>query len=149
MGAVDVTTEVVINAPIERVADFASNPDNAPAWYVNIGSVMWKTPPPLQIGSEIAFRAQFLGRQLSYIYKVEEWVPRLRLVMRTSDGPFPMKTIYTWHTIDDYKTHMKLQNSGFPSGFSKLFAPFLSLMIKKANKKDLLRLKELLEGGNP
>ena len=149
MSAVDVATEIVIDAPVEKVAEFASNPNNAPVWYVNIWSVLWKTQPPLQIGSEIAFKAQFLGRQLSYIYKVVEWVPGLRLVMQTSDGPFPMKTTYTWHAIDDSKTHMKLQNSGYPSGFSKLFAPFMSLMIRNANKKDLLRLKELLEGGNP
>jgi hypothetical protein len=110
---------------------------------------VWKTQPPLQIGSEIAFKAQILGRQLSYIYKIVEWVAGEKLVMRTSDGPFPMETTYTWHAIDDYKTYMKLRNKGVPSGFSKLFAPFMSLMIKKANKKDLLRLKALLEGGNP
>jgi len=149
MSAVDVTTEIVIRAPLKKVAEFASNPDNAPLWYVNIKSVVWKTRPPLQIGSEIAFKAQFLGRQLSYIYKIVECVAGEKLVMRTLDGPFPMETTYTWHAIDDDKTYMKLRSKGIPSGFSKLFTPFMSLMIRKANKKDLLRLKVLLEGGNP
>src|SRR5262245_6935982 len=113
MSAVDITPDIVIDAPVKNVAYFASNPHNAPAWYVNIRSVMWKTQPPLQIGSEIAFKAQFLGRQLSYIYKVVEWTPGLKLVMQTSEGPFPMKTTYSWHAIDDSRTHMKLQNSGY------------------------------------
>ncbi len=149
MRAVDVSTEIVMNVPLEKVAGFASNPDNAPLWYVNIKSVVWITQPPLQIGSEIAFKAQFLGRRLSYIYKIEECVAGEKLVMRTSDGPFPMKTTYSWQAIDDKTTRMKLRNQGIPTGFSKLFAPFMSLMIRKANKKDLRRLNALLESGNP
>lgn len=146
MKAVDVTTEVTIHAPLSTVAEFASDSGNAPLWYVNIRSVVWITQPPLQIGSEIAFTARFPGRQLSYIYKAVEWVAGVKLVMQTTDGPFPMETTYSWLAIDDYKTHMKLRNLGIPSGFSKLFAPFMSLMIRKANKKDLLRLKAMLEG---
>ena len=94
MKAVDVTTEVIINAPLSKVVAFASDPVNAPLWYVNIRSVLWITQSPLQIGSEIAFKAQFLGRQLSYIYKVVKWTAVVKLVMRTTGGPFPMETSY-------------------------------------------------------
>ena len=42
------------------------------------------------------FVARFLGRRLEYEYEVVEFVPGERLVMRTSEGPFPMETTYTW-----------------------------------------------------
>jgi hypothetical protein len=94
--AVDVATEIDIQRPCAAVAEYAGNPDNAPEWYVNIKSVEWKTEPPLRVGSRLAFVAQFLGRRLAYTYEFVELVPGERLVMRTSEGPFPMETTYTW-----------------------------------------------------
>jgi uncharacterized membrane protein len=142
---VDVVTESIIERPRPEVAAFAANPDNAPKWYVNIKSVTWKTPPPLRAGSRIAFTAKFLGRKLEYTYEIAELVPNERLVMRTAEGPFPMETTYTWEPAGERATRMTLRNRGTPSGFSKLFAPLVAAAMRRANAKDLSRLKELLE----
>ena len=142
---VNVLTEIIINKSIDIVADYAGNPDNAPEWYVNIKSADWKTPKPLMVGSQIAFVAHFLGRKLVYTYEFKEIIPQQKLVMRTAEGPFPMETTYTWTTIDEQSTKMTLQNKGRPSGFSKIFAPLMSTMIRKANKKDLLNIKRIIE----
>jgi ligand-binding SRPBCC domain-containing protein len=140
---VDVTTRTDIAAPLSSVAAFASEPDNAPRWYVNIKSVQWLTPSPIGIGSRFAFVAQFLGRRLEYVYQVVEYVPDERLVMRTSDGPFPMETTYEWQPTET-GTRMTLRNRGTPSG-SRIVAPFMSAAMRRANRKDLAALKALLE----
>jgi uncharacterized membrane protein len=142
---VDVSTEVIIERPRALVSEYAANPDNAPNWYVNIKSVEWETPRPVGLGSKLAFVAQFLGRRLAYTYEVVAFVPGERFVMRTSKGPFPMETVYTWESTDSGATRMALRNHGHPTGFSKLFAPFMARAMRSANRKDLARLKQLLE----
>ncbi|CRK82278.1 SRPBCC family protein [Neobacillus massiliamazoniensis] len=142
---VDVFTEINIRCPLKKVSEYAANPENAPEWYVNIDSAEWQTQKPLALGSRIAFKAQFLGRQLAYVYEIAEFNPGQKLVMRTADGPFPMETTYTWEAIDDNLTKMTLRNKGNPTGFSKLFTPFMASMMKKANIKDLKKIKNLLE----
>ncbi len=144
---VDVLTEIVIDRPRERVAAYAGDPTNAPDWYVNIKSVEWKSQPPLAIGSRVAFVAHFLGRRLAYTYELVEWVPGSKLVMRTADGPFPMETTYTWQDAGEGKTRMALRNRGQPSGFSKVVGPMMAAAMRRANRKDLARLKSLLEQG--
>ena len=144
--AVDVITETIIDRPRAEVAAFAGNPDNASEWYVNIKSVEWKTPPPLEVGSRLAFVAHFLGRRLAYTYEFVEILPGERLVMRTAEGPFPMETTYTWEATGERSTRMTLRNRGEPSGFGKLAAPLMAAAMRRANRKDLDRLKAILEG---
>lgn len=144
---VDVRTETVVNRPRAVVARFAMDPDRAPEWYVNIRSVEWKTAPPLAVGSEIAFVAHFLGRRLAYTYEFVELVPGERLVMRTADGPFPMETTYELSDVPG-GTSVTLRNRGTPHGFAAMTAPLLAAAMRRANRKDLAALKEILESGS-
>jgi uncharacterized protein YndB with AHSA1/START domain len=143
--AVDIITEADIAAPVEVVAAYAADPDHAPVWYDNIESVEWRTERPVQVGSVVAFVARFLGRRLAYDYEVVELEPRVRLVMRTRQGPFPMETTYTWAPEGD-GTHMTLRNRGEPAGFSRLLAPLMAPAMRRANRKDLAELTSILEG---
>jgi uncharacterized membrane protein len=142
---VDISTEITINRPITQVAEYAANPEHAPDWYVNIQSAEWKTPKPLQLGSQVAFKAKFLGRELAYVYEIAEFIPERKMAMKTANGPFPMETIYTWQAIDENHTQMTLRNKGNPKGFNRIMSPFMATMMRRANKKDLKKIKAILE----
>lgn len=145
MDTVDVVTRIVIDRPAGEVFEFVSEPDHATRWYVNICSVKWLTPRPLQIGTKVVFTARFLGKQLEYMYEVTDLVPERRMTMRTAEGPFPMQTAYEWERTDGNKTLITLRNTGSPRGFSRVISPFLSFAMKRANNKDLQRLKRIME----
>ena len=66
--------------------------------------------------------------------------------MRTAEGPFPMETTYTWESVNEGATRMTLRNRGTPSGFSRVVAPLMARAMRRANEKDLARLRDLLEG---
>ncbi|MDP2305025.1 MAG: SRPBCC family protein [Pseudomonadota bacterium] len=142
--AVDIVVETLIQRPRAVVVAFAGDPGRAPEWYVNIKSIEWETPPPLAVGSRMAFVAQFLGRRLAYTYEVREWLPNERLVMSTAQGPFPMETTYTWDE-EAGGTRMTLRNRGEPAGFSALVAPLMAVMMRRAMTADLAKLKGVLE----
>jgi uncharacterized membrane protein len=144
--AVDVETGIEIARPRDQVAAYACDPDNATAWYENIKDVSWETPPPLTVGSRVAFAASFLGRRLSYTYEIVELVPGERLVMRTAEGPFPMETSYEFADAAGGGTRMTLRNRGEPSGFAKVGAPMMAGAMRRANRKDLAALRAVLEG---
>jgi uncharacterized membrane protein len=145
VSEVDVRTYMLIERPRAEVAAYALDPNNATSWYRNIRAVEWKSEPPAVVGSQIAFVARFLGRELSYTYEVTELVPNQRFVMATREGPFPMETSYTWEDAPGAGTTMTLRNRGEPSGCSKLVAPMMARAMRNANRKDLRRLKRLLE----
>jgi uncharacterized protein YndB with AHSA1/START domain len=144
--AVDVETSVTIARPRAEVAAYAADPDRATEWYENIEAVEWRTSPPLSVGSRMAFVARFLGKRIEYTYEVRAYEPGSLLVMSTDQGPFPMETTYEWSDARGGGTVMRLRNRGEPSGFSGVVAPVMALAMRRANRKDLARLKALVEG---
>jgi hypothetical protein len=143
--AVDVETHIEIARPRHEVAAYAGDVDHAVEWYENIKAVEWQTDPPLAVGSRVAFVADFLGRRLAYTYEIRVLVPGERLVMSTAQGPFPMETTYGWTDAGDGATRMTLRNRGEPAGFKRIAAPMVGRAMRRANNKDLARLKQILE----
>jgi hypothetical protein len=65
--------------------------------------------------------------------------------MRTAQGPFPMETACTWQPAGGGTTRMTLRNRGEPAGFPSLAAPLMATAIRHANRKDLRKLRAILQ----
>jgi hypothetical protein len=134
---VDVLTDIEIDRPRSEVADYVSNPDNATKWYENIKKVEWKSPKPLKVGSQVAFEADFMGQPFQYTYEITEYARGKSLVMNAASAPFPMKTSYRFSDTPSGGTKMELRNLAHD--------PAMADAIERENRKDLARLKSILE----
>jgi uncharacterized membrane protein len=143
--SVDVTTDVVVDRPVDAVAAYTCDPRNAPEWYANIRSVEVLDDGPVVPGTRMRFVAAFLGRRLEYTYAVTELVTGERMSMTTSQGPFPMTTEYRFSSVGPGRTLVTLRNHGEPSGFGSVAAPLVRRSMERANRKDLDALKAVLE----
>ncbi len=56
-----------------------------------------------------------------------------------------METTYTWSELGETSTRMTTRNRGEPAGFSRILAPFMVPAMRRANRKDLARIKAILE----
>jgi hypothetical protein len=65
--------------------------------------------------------------------------------MSTAQGPFPMETTYAFEDAGDGSTRMTLRNRGEPAGFGRVAAPVMAAAMRRANGKDLQRIKQVLE----
>jgi uncharacterized membrane protein len=142
---VDISSEIVIDRPRSEVAAFASDPDNATAWYEHVKRVVWRTQRPLAVGTRVGFLAESLGRQLEFIYEITALVPGERLTMRSEEGRFPMETTYSWRDEPGGGTRMLLSNHAEPRGVGRVSATLLRRSMRRSNAKDLSRLKHVLE----
>ncbi|MGH9006549.1 MAG: SRPBCC family protein [Acidimicrobiales bacterium] len=112
-------------------------------------AVEWKTPPPLTVGTRLAFVAKFLVRRLACPYQVKEHDPGGRFVMSSAEGPLPIETTYEFSDGPGGATTLRLTNRGSPRAFSWSIGPFVSGPVRRATTRDLARLNEVLEGAPP
>ncbi len=142
---VDVSTEIIINLPKEKVAEFASDLGNAPSWCTHIKSVEWNNEAPLRAGAKLVFNEQIMRRRHQYVYEVVEIIPGQKMIMRTSGNGMRMETTVAWQALNENTTCMTLRNRGVPTAFSKPIAPLLKLAIRNASRRNLKQLKKMLE----
>jgi len=146
---IDVVSEIEIALPREQVAEFAADPVNAMRWRQIFEEVEPEHAGPPAVGWRIVFVSKVLASKLTYTYEVVEHLPGERLVMRTEDGPFPVETTYAWEDADGGGTRMTLQTNGEPKKHStKLAVRLMAKAMRKADAKDLAKLKAVLERGS-
>lgn len=143
--SVDVGATVVIERPLAEVAAYAGDPTNAPAWQRHVDAADWITDPPVRLGSRAVVHARFLGRSIDVTVEVVELSLDEQVVLRTVDGPVPIRTVSTWRPVGDRVTHMALQHHATPTGLQRLLAPLLTRVLRRVAHRDLADLKQLLE----
>jgi carbon monoxide dehydrogenase subunit G len=141
---VDVEVETEIARPRETVAGYLFDWRNDTAWIGGISEARRIDGGDFGVGVRVARVARFLGKRIEYVNEVVELDPGHRLVMRSVQGPFPMRITYE---VDDADggTRVRLRNEGDASRAYRLAGPLLARAVRRATQRDLDRLKRILE----
>ena len=99
-----------INAPVERVYEYYTNPDNIKeAWPRDVvkESESTTTSSKNEPGSEMKVKGEYMGRQAEMHLEVAEKESNRRLVTKQTDGPFKR-----WESVQEFqgdnnRTHIR------------------------------------------
>jgi ligand-binding SRPBCC domain-containing protein len=98
-----------INAPVERVYEYYTNPDNIKeAWPRDVVKESESTTSSKnEAGSEMKVKGEYMGRQAEMRLEVAEKEPNRKLITRQTDGPFKK-----WESIQEFqgnngRTHIR------------------------------------------
>lgn len=144
MPGINIAVRRVIHAPADFVADFVTNPDNAPVWHTNVAAVEWHTARPVAKGSKLDVIARIMGRDIVYPIEVTELLPHERLTIRSTQKRFPTEITYTFVQTPQ-GCEMTISNRGQPPRLSRINAALLSRALRREATKDLGNLARLAE----
>ena len=96
----NVQYETEINAPVEKVFEYYTNPDNIKeAWPRDIVKESESlSGSKSEEGSEMKVKGQYMGKEEEMILEVADKVQNRRLVTRQTEGPFKK-----WESIQEFQ----------------------------------------------
>ncbi|HJU59937.1 MAG TPA: SRPBCC family protein [Nitrososphaeraceae archaeon] len=102
--------EIDINAPVDRVYEYYTNPDNIKqAWPQDIVKESESlSGQKSEEGSEMKVKGEYMGREDEMILEVTEKEQNKRLVTQQKEGPFKQwKSIQIFNKGNDNNTHVR------------------------------------------
>jgi len=141
----NLTVGTIIDAPIQRVFDYMSTPENDFQW--QYGTLATATIPNRLNGMGVYFRSisHFLGRRNLGTYQVIESNSNRKYRFKSLSGPLHLHTAYTFDVIED-GTKVNISIHVGTINFFQINERVLEKRMKKQLKENLTALKALLEG---
>jgi uncharacterized protein YndB with AHSA1/START domain len=143
-----IVRSIFINAPVERVFDYATNPDNQPAWARDVSDVRERSPGPITVGTTwIQVVTGFFMTQQA-LGKVIEYERPHRFAQEIAYGRRSSTTIFTFEPTGNGTKLTMIAPSTPQSGLARFISGRIGQgLIAGVLEHDLKRLKKALEQG--
>jgi uncharacterized protein YndB with AHSA1/START domain len=128
----------------EEVFELLSDIERLPEWQAS--AIEAHAEAPLGEGSRVTEKRRFLGRELDTELEVVAYEPPKRLTLRSLGGPVEF-TVDHELAAQAGGTQLRLVAEAQPGGLLRLTEPMLTRTAEQEFRRDLDRLKELLESG--
>lgn len=142
---IKIEASITINKPVAEVYAYAADPTNAPLWYDNIKEANWMPGHALKQGAQVKFKASYIGKEVDIVYEMAQLLPNELVEMKSVQGPFALRTVYTFSPMTQDTTRINVLNEAAPKNVPKIMLGIIKGALQKALDKDLQHLKIILE----
>ena len=141
-----VEAATVINATPEEVFRFITTPENGPRWQEGAVSTRAVTPGPVGLGSAMEHEGRWLRMRIPTTGVVTVYEPPRRYGYDITTKLFPKPSLmrYVLEPVVE-GTMLTLSNEAPGSAWMKPFEPLLRRNVQGMFKRDIARLKGLIE----
>ena len=145
-----ITTSVQIDRPIDEVWAFFDAPSNMHKWLKNFKEFIPLSGEQGKVGAKAKHIYQEGKREVEMIEEILEKSPPHRFVGKFTTSGMEAIIVNELEAMSNGSTNLVGSSDfTFTSFFYKLFSPFFKGKIKERQDGGLLRLKAVLEEGNP
>ncbi|QQS35621.1 MAG: SRPBCC family protein [Ignavibacteriales bacterium] len=136
--------EIMINAPANFVFGFISDYSNDVKWREGVIDMKCSTRDNIFIGTRTRETMKMLGRNFITVARVTEYSPYNRIAFRSVVSEVPVNGYRELKDVNG-STNFTYSLSLELRGVYKLFSPFIVSMYSKRVKRDLEKLKMILD----
>ena len=144
---IEVSSAIEIDRTADEVFAFVADFPNNVRWQRGQRECTWTSEPPLRVGSTYDQRARFLGRDLVNSFEVIGLDPGRRVELTSTGGTFPLTITRTVEPLADNTSRFTEHVRGEPGGVFRIAEPVLETLVRASIKRDLPRLRQILEHG--
>jgi uncharacterized membrane protein len=141
-----VMVQVDIDRPAAEVFAYLDEVENNTAWLRGMRSCAWTTPPPRGVGSTYDQVAAFIGKEIRTSFEVTAHEPGRLVTITSQEGSsFPLTVTRLVEPRREASCRVTETVESDPSGFYRIGAPLLRLMVRRNIVRDYRTLKRLLD----
>ncbi|HYB75960.1 MAG TPA: SRPBCC family protein [Nitrososphaerales archaeon] len=135
-------TSVIIDAPVEKVWEFLSNPDTVPEW---TGVKDAKFDGPIRVGTTAKATLHFLGSRTLEL-TVSEYEPEKRkLGVEGTILGAKVHDLYSLEPTEGVKTRFTKTSTVEGGGLMRVFSPFMARRGKRTALTQMENVKRIVE----
>ena len=138
---------IVTSKPAERVFALLADPENDPSWSSASAETRKTSPGPVGVGSRFEQAGRFLRLRLPLSLEVTDYEPNRRFGMKGGLGPIEFQGVRELEAVPE-GTRVTFTGGGRAAGPLRIAEPFLSWAGRRQLRRDLARLRDVLEGSD-
>ena len=142
---VEVETSVLVKQPIKKVFDFVTTPENDVQWYIGLESRDHTPDEPSGVGSTSMSTIRFLGVPMEVVWEVVEYVPPMKISVKTIEGPVSVESDYTFEAVGEDQTRVTVHGEADVGKVFSLADPLVERMAQRQWDASFENLKDVLE----